>query len=607
MSTNNLLSPGLLAKSITVVLFLLVLQCGLYAVQIHNVQETEKEARRQEAAQKVIASAHNLMQCLYDAGDGVTKFALYHDPRSITRYEKARDEIPQLIEGVRQTIQDQPKQLVLLGQIEAQVNKGLERIAAFKETINGKTAEEAFRLNIDHQARMQSLLEGLVRDFMEFLEAEKQIEGRSPLILKDRREEMRMLTLLGNGATLLGGLLMILFLRLSITSRLSVALENSGRLLSRRPLEEPLAGGDEVAALDQSFHEMAEALIEEENRILESENELRTIIEELPVGLMILSAGRAAGEPIIDYANPALEKLFADTRGKGLVGCKAGQFVPDLPQHVLRASSVERITLDAKSLAENPLKVEVSAVPIKLDSSTKILAIVNDVTARHELEAMKKSFVAMVSHDLRTPLTSVAGFLQLLPAGVYGPVEERTSREARLAEQRTDYLITLINDLLDLEKLNAGHLEMHKVESALEDCICDAIDGQNSLAEELGVSLEFEGTQVRIFADAERLTQAFSKILSAFIRQVRSRRVAVQVAELGAGRIGVRFFATGILFPGADRVTFFEPFQSVDSQGGYAAGLGLALCRQLIRAHGGEVKLLVEKESTAVIVDIPLG
>lgn len=610
-SKPSALAPGLLLKSLALVVFLLLLQCGLFLFQIHNVQESEKEARRQEAAQQVIATAHNLMQCLYDAGDGVTKFALYHDPRSITRYEKARDEIPHLFESVRKTIGDQPRQLVLLGQIETQVNKGLGRIAEFREQINGRTAEEAFRLNIDHQARMQSLLEGLVRDFMEFLEEEKKIESRSPLILKDRRDEMRMLTLCGNGATLLGALLMILFLLINITSRLSVALENSGRLLARRPLEEPLSGGDEVAALDQSFHEMAEALAEEEARIQESESELREIIEELPVGLMILSAGRAAGEPVIDYANPAMESLLDvgaesdPNSGKHLTGRKASEFIPELPQHVLRASAVERVTLDAVTATESALKVEVSAVPIKLDSSTRILTIVNDVTARHELDEMKKSFVAMVSHDLRTPLTSVAGFLQLLPAGVYGPIEERTAREASQAEVRTEYLITLINDLLDLEKLNAGHLEMHKSDANLEDCICDAIDAQYSLAEELGVAVEFEGSRLQINADADRLSQSFGKILNAFLRQVRSRRIAVQVAELAAGRIGVRFYAAGILFPGADRATFFEPFQSMDSQGGFAAGLGLALSRQLIRAHGGEVKLLVEKDSTSVIVDLP--
>lgn len=113
------------------------------------------------------------------------------------------------------------------------------------------------------------------------------------------------------------------------------------------------------------------------------------------------------------------------------------------------------------------IHAEYSVVDVSLGAMSRRLAIVIDVTERHEVEKLRKAFVAMVSHDLRTPLTSVAGFLQLLPMGVYGELAAKAVGEVNLAEGQVEQLIMLINDLLDLEKLEAGKLEMSRAQVVL--------------------------------------------------------------------------------------------------------------------------------------------
>ncbi|MBI2810964.1 MAG: HAMP domain-containing histidine kinase [Candidatus Melainabacteria bacterium] len=236
------------------------------------------------------------------------------------------------------------------------------------------------------------------------------------------------------------------------------------------------------------------------------------------------------------------------------------------------------------------LNVEFSVVDVSLAALARRLAIVIDITERYEVEKLRQAFVSMVSHDLRTPLTSVGGFLQLLPMGVYGQLATQAITEASVAEAQVEQLIMLINDLLDLEKLEAGKLEMLKTKLILEDIIDAAVETVFSLAQMRGVELVFEGCQIDVFGDSERLKQAISKMLASLIRLSADGETLdiIVDSEQDSKTVQIRFRARRLSFPSENLSAIFEPFQRLEipSWSG-TLGLGLTLSRAIATQHGG--------------------
>ncbi|MBX9939819.1 MAG: hypothetical protein K2Y32_11225 [Candidatus Obscuribacterales bacterium] len=610
---DALFSPKLFAKSLMVALLILLLESLFFAWQIYLVKEAEVEAGRQERVRNIIVGAHSLMQNLYAAGDGVAKYGIKHQSIELARYEEARTKIPRLLSSIKAALVEQPKQAALFNEIEMQVSKGMERIAEYRKIIDVEEPEALAKIGLEHQARMQGLLEGLVKDLMEFLEQEKALESRSPAVLKARRDESRLLLLAGLSGNILIALFVVYLFTGNISSRLKLLVENSELLQVGRPLNVLMEGRDEIAELDHGMHEMAESLSYEERMVREAEEEFRTIIEQLPVGLLIVSARGGQSAYVIDYANEQAEYIF-DVQGEfiakrnnenGLVGRSFTELFAEESGNALNFAELSRkgrTLLKAKTMGEpaRTISLELGLVSLKIRERDCYLAIVVDVSERVDLENMKKAFVAMVSHDLRTPLTSVVGFLQLLPAGVYGPVEERVVVEAKRSEEKADLLIGLINDLLDLEKLKAGHLEMHRTEVSLEDCLDNVIDNLSELCEERKVNIVFEGCRATVSGDSDRLVQALGKLVGCFVRLVKHGQVTLLVQQGAA--VSVRLLAPEKLFPPSICDLFFEPFQKIDEHKTVAPGLGLALARALLEANGASASVRVDRSATELLV-----
>jgi len=215
-----------------------------------------------------------------------------------------------------------------------------------------------------------------------------------------------------------------------------------------------------------------------------------------------------------------------------------------------------------------------------------------DVTERREVDRMKDEFVSVVSHELRTPLTAIRGSLGLLAAGKAGEVPERGQRMLDIAVQNTDRLIRLINDILDLERIESGKvaMEQHPVNAA--ELAHNAAEVMLPMAERAGVGLYVEAEAVHLLADADRILQVLTNLISNAVKfSPPGGSVEVRVEPVdGEARFRVADQGRGIP---ADRLeSIFERFQQVDSsdsrqKGG--TGLGLAICRTIVTQHGGRI------------------
>ncbi len=215
-----------------------------------------------------------------------------------------------------------------------------------------------------------------------------------------------------------------------------------------------------------------------------------------------------------------------------------------------------------------------------------------DISQRFALDRMKDEFVSTVSHELRTPLTSIRGALGLLSAGVLGQMSDKAANLLRIALSNSDRLVRLINDILDLERIQSGREPLTFRPISVGEIIRQAIDGMMPVADAAGVQLIHDATVVTLTADPDRLLQVITNLLSNAIKfSPDGATVSVTLRE-GSSGVTLSVIDQGRGIPADKLDSIFDRFQQVDAsdsrqKGG--SGLGLAICRTIVTQHGGRI------------------
>ena len=230
------------------------------------------------------------------------------------------------------------------------------------------------------------------------------------------------------------------------------------------------------------------------------------------------------------------------------------------------------------------------------NSRQEWVAFTLDISDRLRMHQLKTEFISVVSHELRTPLTSIRGSLGLLESGVAGPLSSEAQQLVRIANSNSKRLISLVNDILDMDKLANGKMEIKSEPIDLVPLVHHAIEVNSTYASHLGVSLVAEIApalhQAWCLGDADRLMQVMANLLSNAAKfSPEGERVIVRLSQADeVYRIAVCDHGTGIPFE--FQTHLFEPFTQADStntrrQGG--TGLGLSITKTLIEKMRGEI------------------
>jgi PAS domain S-box-containing protein len=215
-----------------------------------------------------------------------------------------------------------------------------------------------------------------------------------------------------------------------------------------------------------------------------------------------------------------------------------------------------------------------------------------DISQRYALDRMKDEFVSTVSHELRTPLTSIRGALGLLSTGLLGEMGAKASNLLRIAVTNSDRLVRLINDILDLERMQSGRAPLTYRNCDLEELARQAIDAMNPMAEAAKVHLFLEPGVAQLEVDPDRLQQVMTNLLSNAIKfSPPQSQVTISLERLLDG-VTVSVSDNGRGIPKDKLESIFDRFQQVDAsdarqKGG--TGLGLAICRTIVMQHGGRI------------------
>jgi PAS domain S-box-containing protein len=245
-----------------------------------------------------------------------------------------------------------------------------------------------------------------------------------------------------------------------------------------------------------------------------------------------------------------------------------------------------------------PFPVDYVVTPIVEDDERILGAVVTfqDVTARRAIEQMKNEFISIVSHELRTPLTSIRGSLGLLASGLLRKFPDKADKMLKIAVENTDRLVRLINDILDIKRLESGKVTVEQEDVDLGKLMKGASDTMRAMAGENGVKLEVDPLNESVYADSDRILQVLTNLLSNAIKFSKKGKSVFLEAKLqdkekeGWVLVSVKDSGRGI--PEDKIAKIFERFGQVDAsdsreKGG--TGLGLPICKTIIEQHGGEL------------------
>ena len=215
-----------------------------------------------------------------------------------------------------------------------------------------------------------------------------------------------------------------------------------------------------------------------------------------------------------------------------------------------------------------------------------------DISQRYALDRLKDEFISTVSHELRTPLTSIRGALGLLSSGILGNLSDKASNLLRIALSNSDRLVRLINDILDLERIQSGREPLAFRNVQLADLVRQAIDGMAPVADAAGVRLLHDTTQVEIAADPDRLLQVLTNLLSNAVKFSPPNSTVSVMIRPGSTGVTLSVIDHGRGIPADKLEAIFGRFQQVDAtdsrqKGG--SGLGLAICRTIVLQHSGRI------------------
>jgi PAS domain S-box-containing protein len=576
----KLVRNGLLIVSVPLffgVFFVLILS--------HLLHESEQETDREMHMQKVMASETRLLATFLDAVTQMSSWSMYKHPDMLGNYYQARKDLVESFKNTRELVGNDPTQQETLDRMDL-IQK---RLFSLIDSI-AKSAREGGDFGLVHIAGLRTQLESLLAAYKNEGSALLQREfdrSQAKAPVSTWRLWIQQFIILGGVLNFLLTLSLALFFTKTISQRLLLMRDNMARLASDMPLNRVSRGTDEIATLDQWFHQMAEDL--EAAKKTEKQ-----ILANMPVGLAI-----ANERGVIELTNSTTEEMFSAQSG-ALIGEALATLFADRNTDERRGflkmlsekAAGRSLEMIARRTNGERFPVEVSVTELDMQGGKRWLATIVDVTQRHEIERLKREFVAMVSHDLRTPLTSLQSTLALINAGALGQLTERGQRMAKRAEGESVRLINLIGDLLFIEKMESGKFDIHLEDVDLSDVLLQSVEAVQKDAQAREVVIETPATEAHVSADPDRLVQVLVNLLSNAIKFSPEKGVVALSVKESEDWVELRVADHGRGIPPEYRDIIFERFAQVeasDSREKGGTGLGLPICKLIVEGHRGRI------------------
>ncbi len=348
-----------------------------------------------------------------------------------------------------------------------------------------------------------------------------------------------------------------------------------------------------------------------------AEEKFHLAIEAAPTGMLLMDMdGRVV------MVNAQIENLFGYARAE-LLGRHVEMLVPERlrvhqPEHrkeFFKAPNAQTMGAgsDLYGLRKDgtEVPVEIGLNPLHTSEGELVLSSIVDLSQRREIDRLRNDFVSTVSHELRTPLTSINGSLGLLQSGAMGALSDKAAAMVGIAYKNSERLVRIINDILDIGKLEAGQLALHPVSVPLSELLRQSVEINAAYAEKYQVRFLIDGGSAddRVLADPDRLMQVITNLLSNAAKfSPPGADVYIRILP-GLSTVRVEVEDSGAGIPEAFRRQIFEKFAQADASPTRrfeGTGLGLSIARRLVEAMGGTIGFsTVVGQGTIFYIELP--
>jgi NtrC-family two-component system sensor histidine kinase KinB len=361
-------------------------------------------------------------------------------------------------------------------------------------------------------------------------------------------------------------------------------------------------GNDEFAQLAHDFNGMAVRLAEYRKSslgdLLQAHLSMQAAIDSLPDPVVIFSV-----EGSLQNVNQAAQTLLGVTSDTGVkeplkaVDASIRSVLERMRSHVLSGKG-----------AYNPRGFEDSvklptvlgdryflprAAPVYETRGVVVAAtvILQDVTRLRRFEELKNDLVATVAHEFRTPLTSLRMAIHLCTEQIAGPLTDKQSELLHAAREDCDRLQAMVDDLLDLSRIESGKIEIYPLPTSVADLFEKAIEENKAeaSAKSLHLTVDFPVPEVKVLADHERIGHVFSNLIGNAVRHTAGEGSVTLGAHVANGSVRFTVTDTGKGIPKEYHARIFEKFFQVPDSGPQGTGLGLYIAREIVWGHGGQI------------------
>ena len=371
-----------------------------------------------------------------------------------------------------------------------------------------------------------------------------------------------------------------------------------------------------LSPLETEVGRMGMSAIRDMTARRKAEQKFRGLLESAPDAIVIVD-GR--GQMVL--VNTQTERLFGYPRAellgqpveilvpeqfRGGHGAKRGAYFAGPNVRPMGAG----LQLYGRRRDGSQFPVEISLSPLETEEGRLVSASIRDITERRQVERAlqeqnvqleranlaKDRFLASMSHELRTPLNAIIGFTGLMLMRLPGPITTEQEKQLGLVQSSAKHLLSLINDLLDLAKIDSGSVEMHLVDVPCRAIVEEVAATLRPAAEAKGLALDAElpDGEVVLRTDRRALQQILLNLATNAVKFTEQGRVSLAIRrERGRGEVAFDVVDTGVGISSDDQARLFQPFtQLAGPVRGEGTGLGLHLCRKLAELLGGRIELV---------------
>lgn len=320
----------------------------------------------------------------------------------------------------------------------------------------------------------------------------------------------------------------------------------------------------------------------------------------------------------INYVSPAMKRMggyisdeligkpFQDIVVESKIPMAAQTFIETVKDRI-----VEGLQMDILRKDGSVVSTEFTGSPIFKDGETVgVQGILRDITERRKMMEMRDRFISSVTHELRTPLISIKGYIDYLLSGKMGQITDKVYSSLDVVRRNTDRLLSLVNDLLDIQRITSGKLKLNRENLDFRDIINDCVKEINPLLEEknLKFTIKIPQRPLRMNGDCIRLCQVIMNLLSNASKFTPEGGTITLQVEEKKDSLHVQISDTGIGVKEEDRIRIFEAFADIEKSVHIkGTGLGLNVTKSLVEAHGGRIWVESEGEGkgTTLIFILP--